>query len=248
MNYIVLDLEFNQPYDFNDGKTYSLNSKCPFEIIQIGAVKLNNKFETIQEFNALIRPQIYKRMHPIVAKITNITEETLENEDYFPTVYSKFIQFMGDEENILCIWGPYDIKALYKNIFFYNLKHEKLKPSFINVQSIASKYLKYPSGISIGLKNAVENFDLKLDIPFHNALNDAIYTAHILKKLKKEKMIYTEFNISQLNSVKKANNNQINTKFLYSFVEKELGRKLTQKEKKLYRSVYLLGRKKKFDS
>lgn len=248
MNYIVLDLEFNQTYDFNDGKTYTLNSKCPFEIIQIGAVKLNNEFEPIQEFNALVKPQIYKRMHPIVEKITNLTAEILENEDYFPSAYSKFVKFIGDDENILCIWGPYDIKALYKNIMFYNLKHEKLKPKFINVQSIASKHLKYPSGISIGLKNAVENFDVKLDRPFHNALNDAIYTARILNKLKSEQMIYTEFNINQLNSEKNVNKNQINTKLLYNTVEKELGRKLTPKEKKLFRNVYLLGRKKRFDN
>ena len=43
MNYIVFDLEWNQS---PGGKKYS-NSRLPFEIIEIGAVKLNEKFDVI---------------------------------------------------------------------------------------------------------------------------------------------------------------------------------------------------------
>ena len=46
MNYIVLDLEWNQcPY----GKGRE-NKKLPFEIIEIGAVKLNEKREIVDSF------------------------------------------------------------------------------------------------------------------------------------------------------------------------------------------------------
>ena len=38
MNYIVLDLEFNQAFPFKSGKKVEPNPECPFEIIQIGAV------------------------------------------------------------------------------------------------------------------------------------------------------------------------------------------------------------------
>ena len=41
MNYIVFDLEWNQS---PGGKRWS-NSRLPFEIIEIGAVKLNEKKE-----------------------------------------------------------------------------------------------------------------------------------------------------------------------------------------------------------
>ena len=45
MNYIVFDLEFNQGYNFEDEPKNIINPKCPFEIIQIGAVKLDDNFE-----------------------------------------------------------------------------------------------------------------------------------------------------------------------------------------------------------
>ena len=44
MYYIVLDLEFNQPFHFKTGFQTTLHPDCPFEIIQIGAVKLDEKF------------------------------------------------------------------------------------------------------------------------------------------------------------------------------------------------------------
>ena len=43
MNYIVFDLEWNQS---PGGKRWS-NSQLPFEIIEIGAVKLNEKKEIV---------------------------------------------------------------------------------------------------------------------------------------------------------------------------------------------------------
>ena len=39
MHYIVLDLEFNQSFPFKTGKKTEPVAECPFEIIQIGAVK-----------------------------------------------------------------------------------------------------------------------------------------------------------------------------------------------------------------
>ena len=47
MNYIVLDLEWNQcPY----GKAKEIE-KLPFEIIEIGAVKMNEKKEIIDTYH-----------------------------------------------------------------------------------------------------------------------------------------------------------------------------------------------------
>ena len=75
MHYIVLDLEFNQSFPFKTGKKTEPVAECPFEIIQIGAVKLNENFDILEEFNYMIRPQIYPRLHPFVEKITGIREE-----------------------------------------------------------------------------------------------------------------------------------------------------------------------------
>ena len=55
MNYIVFDLEWNQN---PDGRKHP-DSRLPFEIIEIGAVKLNEKREIIDTFQCLIKPKVY---------------------------------------------------------------------------------------------------------------------------------------------------------------------------------------------
>lgn len=56
MNYIVFDLEWNQ----NPAGKKSRNDKLPFEIIEIGAVKVNSRKEITDSFHRLIKPQVYK--------------------------------------------------------------------------------------------------------------------------------------------------------------------------------------------
>ena len=55
MNYIVLDLEWNQSAD---GKAYT-NSRIPFEIIQIGAVNLTDISAPQSIQNCMIRFKKY---------------------------------------------------------------------------------------------------------------------------------------------------------------------------------------------
>ena len=55
MNYIVLDLEWNQSYR---GKEYSIE-EMPFEIIQIGAVKLDEHKNITGRWERIIRPVEY---------------------------------------------------------------------------------------------------------------------------------------------------------------------------------------------
>ena len=55
MNYIVFDLEWNQN---PDGRRHP-DSRLPFEIIEIGAVKLNEKREIVDIFQCLIKPKVY---------------------------------------------------------------------------------------------------------------------------------------------------------------------------------------------
>ena len=61
MNYIVFDLEWNQ----NPSGKKTRNDRLPFEIIEIGAVKVNTKKEITDHFHRLIKPQVYKWIHDL---------------------------------------------------------------------------------------------------------------------------------------------------------------------------------------
>ena len=247
MNYIVFDLEFNQAFDFKTGSYSKSNPECPFEIIQIGAVKLNSNFDTIGEFNCYIKPVIYKRLHPYVEKITGITQEIMENGINFNSAYEEFSTFVS-KDDILCSWGGDDVKALFRNIRYHKLSSSAMPDKYMNIQSFATTYLKYEPGKAIGLKNAVELLELQIESDFHNALNDAMYTAEIFKIVRPEILITEKFKPSDIKCKKTSPSKKlINTKGLFKYFSQSLDRELTAEEKAIIRTAYKFGRNNTYD-
>ena len=247
MNYIVLDLEFNQSFPFKNGRKVEPNPECPFEIIQIGAVKLNDKFEQVDTFDAMIRPQIYPRLHPFVEKITGIHAEMLADKPDFKSAYEGFLKFIGNEPAILCTWGGDDIKSLFRNILFYNLNADALTDQYLNVQPFAAQYLNHEAGKAIGLKNAVEALGIPEGNTFHDALNDAVYTAKIFSITHPAEIKAETFNpLTML--AKKPKKLRTNVKSLLMYVEEKMEKELTESEKELVKMAYMLGRNHTFDA
>ncbi len=246
MNYIVVDFEYNQPFDFSKNEKGRVVKTCPFEIIQIGAVKLDENFELMDKLDLYVKPSIYRRIHPYVEKITKISYALLKNERTFPEIYQNFVDFVGTDA-VFCFWGSNDFKELIRNADHHKLDYKGLPMKFINVQLLASAFLKYPLGMSIGLKNAIDILELPATLDFHNAINDAVYTAQIFSILKNTKFEHEKLNLKFLTKETSKKNYKVNIPLLYKEVEKEFGRELNKKEKLVIKKVYEYGQKGIFD-
>lgn len=249
MNYIVFDLEFNQGLNGCSHIT-NINPRCPFEIIQIGAVKLNSKLELISSFDRLVKPAIYTDINPYVKEITGITIEQLLDKKSFSEVYGEFTEFIGHDRNILCVWGTADIKELHRNIVYHGLDASVISREYINIQMHASKLFNCKNGINIGLKSAVELLKITASTSFHNAVNDAYYTAEVFKKVYNDKIQPKIYNpIKYLEPSKRHRSEQykqIDTEGLIKQFEKMFNRKMSQEEKSIIRLSYLMGKTNQF--
>ncbi|GAA0077767.1 3'-5' exonuclease [Clostridium sp. CTA-5] len=245
MNYIIYDLEFNQR-DPNIPKDDASNVKeLPFEIIQIGAIKLDETFNIVSKFNTLINPTVYTTIHPYVEKLTKINSEMLSSCESFPKIYKDFLKFVGDDEAIFCVWGKVDIKELLRNIKYYNLSTSLISKYYIDVQESASKYFKVEKGCKIGLKNAVELLGILNEDEFHDAYYDAYYTSEVFKRIYNEDIkprIYTT-NLSRKMSNKKKT---IDSVALIREFEKIYNRKMTKEEQDIIKLAYLMGKTNQF--
>ncbi|MGO5064619.1 exonuclease domain-containing protein [Clostridium sporogenes] len=242
MNYIIFDLEFNQGYN------NQIEIKCPFEIIQIGAVKLNENFTTIDTFNALVKPEIYLDLNPFVKNLTNLTMDSLNRAKPFREVFKDFLRFLNEDKNILCIWGMTDMKELFRNIAYYELDIESIPKEYINVQAYTGKYLNYPKSINVGLSNAVDLFHITKNNDFHNAFHDAFYTAEIFKKIYSEKIktkIYKPTNNSTTYRTKNIKT-KIDTVNLFKQFEKMFNTELTLQEQDMIKLAYMMGKTNQF--
>ena len=117
MNYIVFDLEWNQSPNGHAGEHPAL----PFEIIEIGAIRLNENYEITGEFRRLIKPKIYTRIHKYIRDILNYDEKVLRNEGVsFKEACSVFLEWCeedSDDGYAFCTWGSSDLHTLLSGLY-----------------------------------------------------------------------------------------------------------------------------------
>lgn len=175
MNYIVLDLEWNQSSTGCEEEA----ARLPFEIIEIGAIKLNDRFVMIDEFSELIRPQVYREMNHITSKLIHMQMKELEHGAQFPEAVNRFLDWCGGDF-LFCTWGSLDLTELQRNMRFYGMEPLSDGPIlFLDVQKLFS--VGYEDRKSRrALEYAVDFLKIEKDIPFHRAFSDAYYTAKVL--------------------------------------------------------------------
>ncbi len=106
MNYIILDLE----------ATCWRNRSLPnqSEIIEIGAVKINENKEIVGEFNAFIQPKLHPTLSDFCIELTTIKQADIDTACDFSMVINDFWNWVDlDSDYLLCSWGFYD-KSQFK--------------------------------------------------------------------------------------------------------------------------------------
>jgi inhibitor of KinA sporulation pathway (predicted exonuclease) len=181
MHYIVLDLEWNQPVSFHSSAYKEIGEQLLFEIIQIGAVKLDKRFKIIGEINVLISPTYYKRLHPYVRRMTRMNQQELEEAPPFADGMAKFLKFCG-EDSVLLTWGADDVSVLQQNADCFSIS--QALPKTYNIQRYFAEVFKLGNSQK-SLKSAMDQLEIEEeeDRAFHHALHDAYYTARVFQKL-----------------------------------------------------------------
>lgn len=182
MNYIILDLEWNQSAR---GKKFE-KKELPFEIIQIGAVKINEEGKVLDIFNCVICPKVYKKLHSAVKEVVALTEEDLKKGMKFQEAFALLMQFCGDEY-MFCTWGSQDLWQLQHNMHYYGIENAFPKVmQYYDVQKMFS--IVFEDGkLRRTVEHGVDVFDFPKDMPFHSAVNDARYVAKIFQRLMENK-------------------------------------------------------------
>ncbi|MBQ6482325.1 MAG: exonuclease domain-containing protein [Anaerolineaceae bacterium] len=177
MNYIIVDFEWNQP--LSEKATILEPVRFEAEIIEIGAVKLNEKLEIIDEFQSFVKPHFYPVMNGGVSRLTKIRIQTLEKAPVFSEVYRDFSSWCGDDY-CFCTWGSNDIPAMLDNM----LMHQLAAPYTVywyDLQNIFGHEIMR-DGRRWSLTAAVDVLNLPKERA-HDALNDARNTCTICTRV-----------------------------------------------------------------
>ena len=185
MDYIVLDMEWNQPWPGSPSARKVLPVQIRGEIIQIGAVRVTEDQQVADEFQVLIKPKYFRRLNRRVSKLTGIKESQLREQGVaMEDAMESFRRWCG-ENVIFLTWGFDDITILRENLRLYGID-ENWVSRWYNAQMIFNAQTD-GSTAQKALKTAMEIFGIEASRPAHDALGDAYHTALICAKLDLKK-------------------------------------------------------------
>ena len=185
MDYIVLDMEWNQPWPGSPSAKKVLPVQIRGEIIQIGAVRVTEDQQVADEFQVLIKPKVYRHLNRRVSKLTGIKESQLKELGVpYPEAMEQFRAWCG-EDIVFITWGFDDITILRENLRLYGLD-ESWTDRWYNAQMIFNAQTD-GSNAQKALKTALEIFEITPSRPAHDALGDAYHTALICARLDLKK-------------------------------------------------------------
>ena len=137
MRYILLDFEWNN--------TYSVPLKRFInEIMEIGAVMLNDAFEVIDTFESVIRSALTKRLRSGFTELTGITNERmLAGKPFLEAVESYRNWARVGDDTITLTWSNSDLYAITENCENF-LPEGASFPigNYVDLQGFVQQYLK----------------------------------------------------------------------------------------------------------
>lgn len=189
MNFVVFDLEWNNGIKRSKYKW----TKCPNEIIEIGAVKIiNSHVDITNTFSRIIKPQIYRGISPRISAVTGFRNFHFKDGIEFENALDQFRSWCGDDV-ILCSWTYDDIIELNHNIDFLLPDHDKSwLEKYVIIQKLVMKLYNIDKGQQPSLKNIMSKCDIPIIDFGHDALGDAKNAARILLSVLNENNIKIE--------------------------------------------------------
>lgn len=170
---------------------YDLEATCwrsrkprKVEIIEIGAVKMNERLEVVGDFCQFVRPKLHPEISPFCTKLTSIVQDDIEDAPLFDEAIEMFEDWVGFDQtrSMLMSWGEFDRRQFMNDARLHNMELLWLK-YWACLQRHYSRWKG--SKNQIGLKNALEMEGLSFDGTQHRAIEDARNMGRLFAKVAK---------------------------------------------------------------
>ena len=177
MNYIIMDLEWNNAYMKSTKKFIN-------EIIEIGAVKLNEQLEIVDTYSELIKPSVSKKLRTRIKDLTHITNEEVLAGKPFEEAITQLEEWVGDS-SIVMTWGDTDVRTMLANFKSF-LKKDRVDfvEKYVDLQRYCQCFINMENVQQAGLSYAAECLQIDAEkYPHHRALDDSLLSAECFKRV-----------------------------------------------------------------
>lgn len=175
MKHVVVDLEMNPvSREFRE-----VRRKLNEEVIEIGAVRLDENFQQEAEFQCYVKPE-YGPIKKHITSLTGITQAMVADKKTYAACFQDFVDWVGEEETKIYSWSMSDIKQLRSECRYKlpDFDIDWLNARWVDLQQEFDDRLGLHN--SLALKHALGAMDHKFEGTQRTALADAINTSAIL--------------------------------------------------------------------
>ncbi len=178
MAIVVLDLEWNGAFCKKLGGYFN-------EIIEIGAVRLNDSLDIVERFDAVIRPRVSRKLTHWVTDLTGYTDEQVRAGTTFEDAMKRLQRFIGDQDATLLTWSTTDLLVFMENCrYYYGDGHIPFVGQYLDLQAYAQQRLQLDTAQQVGLAKLAALLGMDSDsLELHHAIDDSVLSAQILKRV-----------------------------------------------------------------
>lgn len=182
MNYLVIDLEMcNVPKHYR-GVRYPYAN----EIIQVGAVLLDENFERIATMDQYVRP-VHGVLDNFITELTGIENSQLKHAPLLEEALLHMLDWLGDREYKVYEWSNTDRSQLKHEITVKHIEDDRiddfLQPErWVDYQKAYGKRFGFERAVS--LEHALISCDIDQEGRLHNGLDDALNTGKLIRLLE----------------------------------------------------------------
>jgi len=163
---------------------------CSKEIIEIGAIKLDENYEKIGSFKRFIKPQYNSEIEHIIQHLTGIRYDMVKNEPEFNEVINEFAEWCAKDGDFeIYAWSNCDRVQFMKEL---TLKQVKLSENLCKMANQWKDFqrifdIEVHACHSTSLENALKMVGLEFEGRAHDGMVDATNTAKLFAFTKDEK-------------------------------------------------------------
>ena len=178
MAIVVLDLEWNGAFCKKVGGYFN-------EIIEIGAVRLDDRLTIADRFDAVIRPRVSRKLTHWVTDLTGYTDEQVRGGITFNEAMERLHRFIGDEDATLLTWSTTDLTVFMENCrYYYGDERIPFVSRYLDLQAYTQRWLALDASQQVGLAKAAELLGMNSEaLALHHAIDDSVLSAQILQRV-----------------------------------------------------------------
>ena len=185
MRYVFVDFEMN----LIDSEHKQEMKICKNEILEIGAVKLDDEYNEIDSFKSYVKP-VFGCMASRIIKLTGITDELLADAPLYEEAIGKFIEWCSDAD-VIYAWSENDLRQYRKEARLKSYMHPQIEETISKWKDFQKEYAKMiGTSRRISLSDAVFYLGENFQGAEHDALWDARNTSEVFKLSKDEEKFF----------------------------------------------------------